>query len=104
MIRQSDLDKVAGLARLRLGREEVEHLTQDCQAILEHFEAISEVDTGGARPEGDLDQTAPLRVDRPNGDRLLVRPGEFAPDWREDYFVLPRLPAMDDPVDGSAET
>ena len=101
MIKRSDVEKVAALARLELGDDEFEALTRDCQSILEYFEAIREVDVEGATPAGALEHPAPTRDDRVEHDPLERPPAEMAPDWREGFFVLPRLPALDgDTADG----
>ena len=94
-IKREDVERVAELARLELGDNEIEALTQDCRSILEFFEAIRDVDLEGATPTGALEHPAPTRDDRVKHDRLGRPPAEMAPDWKEGYFVLPRLPALD---------
>lgn len=94
-IERSELRRIAELARLRLSEPEVERLTRDCGAILEYFETIRDVgpDSGGPIAAGA--RLAPLREDRADCDPLLRPLAEMAPAWRDGYFVLPRLPAMD---------
>ncbi|MGD2217022.1 MAG: Asp-tRNA(Asn)/Glu-tRNA(Gln) amidotransferase subunit GatC [Gemmatimonadales bacterium] len=94
-IKREDVSKVAELARLELNDEELDALTRDCRSILEFFEAIRDVDVESATPSGALEHPAPTRDDRVEHDRLERPPAETAPDWREGYFVLPRLPALD---------
>jgi aspartyl-tRNA(Asn)/glutamyl-tRNA(Gln) amidotransferase subunit C len=94
-IQRSDVEKVAGLARLQLGREEVERLTRDCQAILDYFETVRGAEADGGRPTRVPDRSAPLREDRPDSEPLERPLEQIAPAWREGYFTLPRLPAMD---------
>lgn len=94
-IERSDLEKVAELARLELAEDEVEALTRDCRAILDHFEAVRAIDLSGVEPAGALERPAPLREDRVDHDRLERLLEEMAPAWREGYFVLPRLRAME---------
>ncbi|UCC73099.1 MAG: Asp-tRNA(Asn)/Glu-tRNA(Gln) amidotransferase subunit GatC [Gemmatimonadota bacterium] len=94
-IKRTDVERVSALARLELGDDELECLTRDCQAILEFFEAIRDVDVEGAGPTGALERPAPTRDDEVEVDRLDQSLAETAPDWREGYFVLPRLPALD---------
>lgn len=89
------IEKMALLARLRLTAEEVEQLVTDCRAILRHFDAIRDVDVSGVSGESVVPDSTPLREDKVAADRLLRSPAEMAPDWREGYFVLPRLPALD---------
>ena len=93
-IDRSDVRRIADLARLSLSEAETERLNQDCRAILEYFETIRGVGTGTAEPTG-ADPTPPLRADRTDCDLLEGTLAEMAPAWRDGYFVLPRLPAMD---------
>lgn len=103
-IKRSDVAKVAALARLELDDAELEALTRDCRSILEFFEAIRKVDVEGATPAGALEHPAPARDDRVDHDQLERGPAETAPDWREGFFVLPRLPALDGGDDAGGAT
>jgi aspartyl-tRNA(Asn)/glutamyl-tRNA(Gln) amidotransferase subunit C len=94
-IKRADIERVAALARLELDDAELDALTRDCRSILEFFEAIRDVDVEGATPIGALEHATPARADHVEHDRLERPPAEMAPDWREGYFVLPRLPALD---------
>ncbi len=94
-MKRADIERIAELARLELSDEEYEVLTRDCQAILAYFEAIRGVDVEGATPTGALEQPAPMREDRVDHDELVRPPRDTAPAWRDGYFVLPRLAALD---------
>jgi len=94
-IKRTEVEEVAALARLELDDDELDALTRDCRSILAFFEAIRDVDVEGAIPAGALERPAPARDDRVEHDRLQRSPAQMAPDWREGYFVLPRLPALD---------
>jgi aspartyl-tRNA(Asn)/glutamyl-tRNA(Gln) amidotransferase subunit C len=98
-IDRTTIEKVMKLARLELDDTEIERLTRDCQAILGYFEVIRELDRGGVPPAGALERAAPLREDLADADPL-ERPVEaMAPEWRDGYFLLPRLAAMDAEVE-----
>ncbi len=94
-LERSDLLKVAELARLELSEPELEQLTRDCRAILEYFGALRELDLTGVEPWTGAGEGAPLREDRTECDPLQRTPEELAPAWRDGFFVLPRLPAME---------
>lgn len=105
MIDKHAIARIAALARLELDDDEAALLARDCQRILEHFETIRELDLDRAGSSGPPETPAPVREDRVDSVRLERSPGEMAPAWRDGYFVLPRLPAMDDaglPGDGDA--
>ncbi len=92
---RADLERLAELARLDLRADEVGDLSRDCRSILEYFAAIRDLEVAGAAPAGAREGPAPLRADRLDSDRLDRALSEVAPDWREGFFVLPRLPAME---------
>ena len=98
-IDRTTIERVMKLARLELDHAEIERLTRDCQAILGYFEVIRELDLDSVSPAGELERAAPLREDRIDADPL-ERPVEaMAPEWRDGFFVLPRLAAMDAEVE-----
>jgi aspartyl-tRNA(Asn)/glutamyl-tRNA(Gln) amidotransferase subunit C len=101
-IEQSELRKIAELARLRLSEGEAERLIRDCEAILNYFEAIREVESEDGATTAGSERTAPLREDRADCDPLRSPLSEMAPAWRDGYFVLPRLPAMDVETEGES--
>jgi aspartyl-tRNA(Asn)/glutamyl-tRNA(Gln) amidotransferase subunit C len=90
MIDRKQVLHVARLARLRLTDDEVERMTTELSGILEHVEAIGELDLDGVPPTTHVialenvlrpDQVAPS-LDR---DRAL----EGAPDSTADSFRVP---------------
>lgn len=93
MIDAREVERVARLARLRLSEAEVQSLRSVIGACLEHFAELSDVDASPSVPATDGGAGAG-RPDEP-GDDPLIRPlSANAPDWREDLFVVPRLPAL----------
>ncbi|UCF20576.1 MAG: hypothetical protein JSU87_03950 [Gemmatimonadota bacterium] len=94
-IERANLERLAELARLHLRADEAGELGRDCRSILDYFAAIRQLDVAGAAPADAGEGPAPLRADRVDSDRLERPLSEVAPDWREGFFVLPRLPAMD---------
>ncbi|NIR46839.1 MAG: hypothetical protein GWN99_20665 [Gemmatimonadetes bacterium] len=101
MIDRSEIERIAELARLQLGGEEAADLARDCGRILEHFETIRQLEVDGVETPGVPGGSAPVREDRVDGVRLARRPEDMAPAWRDGYYVLPRLPAMDGTLPGT---
>jgi aspartyl/glutamyl-tRNA(Asn/Gln) amidotransferase C subunit len=101
-ISRSDVERIAGLARLDLEADELERLTRDCAAILSYFEMVSRLDVEEAEAD-DVGSATPLRDDRVGADSLATDLAQLAAAWREGFFVLPRLAALDaDALDDEA--
>ena len=57
-------------------------------------------DIFGAKP---FDWPAPERRSDLAADALMRQPEENAPDWREGFFVVPRLPGLEREEDRGVE-
>lgn len=85
--------RLAGLARLDLRDGAAAALAEELTAILARLEALpdpGETPRAGALP-GTLVGGTPLRPDDPGTDALARAPSEFAPEWSEGFFTVPRL-------------
>jgi aspartyl-tRNA(Asn)/glutamyl-tRNA(Gln) amidotransferase subunit C len=49
-VSRADVEHIARLARVRLQPDEIERLSQQLSGILDHFAALSAVDTEGVEP------------------------------------------------------
>lgn len=89
--------RIAKLAHLALDGAEVARMAKELSAILAYVEAIRELDLDGVEPLAiAADRSDSLRHDDPAGcDPLLDPPATLAPEWRDGFFLLPRLPALD---------
>lgn len=100
-VTRDDIDWIAGLARLELEPGEAEALTEDLNGILRHVDELREAraepgERAAPTVEAHREGGAPLRdgrSDRP--DRLERPPSEVAPEWKDGFFVVPKLPAVD---------
>ena len=90
---REDLEKLAELARIELGPDEVERLARDCRAILEHFDAVRGVQLPDVSDGESLE--APVAESRVVCDPLLYDPEEMAPAWKAGFFTTPRPSAID---------
>jgi aspartyl-tRNA(Asn)/glutamyl-tRNA(Gln) amidotransferase subunit C len=98
----SDIDRnqvrhIAKLARLELDTDDLDRLGAEMASILSHFEELSEVELVHEKGPADRGLAPRLRDDEVNSDPLAFPPSEMAPEWREGFFVVPRLPALDSP-------
>ena len=89
-----DVRRAAVLSSLALSSRELEQFADDLAAVLDEFAHIDASELPGlASRDRHLDTH--LRADAPDSDPLHSQPSEFAPDWRDGFFVVPRLPALD---------
>ncbi len=91
-IRRSDVEHVARLARLALSGEEIEQLTGELDAILDHAAEVSALDTAGVPPTSHpLPLVNVLRADVPRAglprDEVLAA----APETEDGRFRVPRI-------------
>lgn len=94
-VSREDVDRIASLARLRLRPEESHRMVGELNSILTHVDALSSADVEGVEPYTVGPDAAPLR--EPSAvppDALLRGPADFAPDWRQGLFAVPRLPGL----------
>ena len=97
-VTKKDVLHVAGLARLGLTDERAEALTRDMNTILEHMDVLAKVDTSSVANLA-IDVTGMrLREDdgAPPPAPLAAPPAKFAPEFREGFFIVPRLATHED--------
>lgn len=91
-ISRSEVEKVAHLARLAFGPDEIEAFTDQLNIILEYVRQIDELDTTGVEPTFHaLDLENVFRDDTvcasPGADEALSN----APEAENDAFVVPKI-------------
>jgi len=95
-VAREEVERIAALARLKLQPEEVAGFTGELNAILDHMTELREVDVEGiSQVVGVVEGGAPTRSPRALPDPMQRSVEEMAPDWRQGFFVVPRLPAME---------
>jgi len=95
-ISQSDIEKVAQLAHLELGEEELKTFGPQITEIVAYVEQLNELDTanvepaiGGLTPEGERTDTS--RADEPRGSLGQKVALAGAPDPAEGHFRVPKV-------------
>ena len=101
-VRKDDVRRIAELARLSLGDEEVDRFTSQLNGILGHMDALADLDAEAAEAEAEAgpEAGAPLRSEDVRPDSLHRAPADIATDWRHGFFVVPRLAAQDRLAEG----
>lgn len=92
-LRPEDVRHVAALAQLEVRDDELPRLTAELTAIVEYVGHLGEAGAAGDHPTD-----APPSVLRPDvvAPTPLSAPlASFAPEFREGFFLVPRLSAMD---------
>ena len=94
-ITEQEVRNVAALANLKLRDDEIGKLRADLDGILEHMDALKEIDTSGVEPMAqvlfDAEETATLRSDVPlpplGNEAALAN----APQPGAGYFKVPKV-------------
>ncbi|HSJ31172.1 MAG TPA: hypothetical protein VK933_07045 [Longimicrobiales bacterium] len=103
---REEVRAVARLARLSFTDAELEHMAGDLRDVLALAQELRTIaaspaagDADGASATGENadagEDVAKLRADVPGADPLAMPPSYLAPDWRDGFFAVPRLPAHD---------
>ena len=95
-ITQTDIEKVAQLAHLELGEEELKTLGPQLAEIVAYVEQLDELDTtnvepaiGGLTPEGERTETSrPDEIRGSLGQKIALAE---APDPAEGHFRVPKV-------------
>lgn len=95
-ITQSDIEKVAQLAHLELGEEELKTFGPQIAEIVAYVEQLNELDTtnvepaiGGLTPEGERTETSrPDEIVGSLGQKIALAE---APDPAEGHFRVPKV-------------
>lgn len=92
-----DVERIARLSRLALEPGERDRMARELSAILAYVEQVRSLDLEGVEPLAiAAERSDPLRDDREGtSDPLSEPPAALAPEWRDGFFLLPRLPALD---------
>ena len=94
-ITREEILQVAKLARLRLTDSESEDLSHDLNQILEYVDTLTSLQVPDAEPLGLGPRQAPEReVGEIPPDPMTHPPAESAPDFRDQFFVVPSPPSL----------
>jgi aspartyl-tRNA(Asn)/glutamyl-tRNA(Gln) amidotransferase subunit C len=91
-----EVRRIADLARLQPGPEEVERLTGELNAILGYMDALAGADTAGVHEDGGALPPAVRDPGAPPDPLAGDGPAGIAPEWKEGFFLVPRLPALEE--------
>ena len=89
---RSDVEHVAGLARLGLDEAEITRLEGQLNDILERFEVLAQLDTDAIAPTAQVIALEGVMRDDVVRPSLSVEEAlANAPERREDFFTVPKV-------------
>jgi aspartyl-tRNA(Asn)/glutamyl-tRNA(Gln) amidotransferase subunit C len=95
MLTKTEVEKIAGLARLKLEDKEKEKFAEDLSSIIGYFQKLSEVNvekvepmTGGTDLESVTRQDDGTTISDPEMRKQILN---NAPNREEDYFKVPSI-------------
>ena len=101
-VTRNDVQHIAQLARLSVSEAEAEALVVQLNGILSHIDALSSVDTAGITPAAGVGAGGtPLRQDSSKPVPLQSPISSFAPEFRDSFFLVPRLATHETSEEGS---
>ena len=96
-IERKEVIHVARLAELAVAEEELPRLVQQMGRIVEYVAQLGQVPAGEQAPPFLAGpEAATLREDEVHPEPLARGPEDFAPEFVQGFFVVPRLGAMED--------
>lgn len=91
-ISKKDVEKVAQLARLELGEEELEKLATDLTAIVGYVETLEKIDTSGVEPQTQfISAENVFREDEPRDSLPREQALKNAPRKTNEFFLVPKV-------------
>jgi aspartyl-tRNA(Asn)/glutamyl-tRNA(Gln) amidotransferase subunit C len=88
----ADVEHIAHLARLQLTPDEVQQYRQELSDILDHFEALRQVDTSTVSPTASVVSLRTVMRDDMVGSSLPTEDAlANAPDAEDGYFRVPAV-------------
>ena len=101
-VTRNDVQHIAQLARLSVSEAEAEALVEQLNGILSHIDALSTVDTAGVTPASGVGAGGtPLRQDSGKPVPLQNPISSFAPEFRDGFFLVPRLATHETSEEGA---
>lgn len=98
-VTRAEIEWIAALARLDIDEEALTKLVPQIQQILEYVSRLTAVDAD-EEPQGypwlSAPTIQPLRADEVGPPPFHGKLRDLAPEFREGFFLVPRLAAMDD--------
>jgi aspartyl-tRNA(Asn)/glutamyl-tRNA(Gln) amidotransferase subunit C len=91
-ITEAEVRRIAELARLSLGDEQLPSITAQLNSILAHMDVLTKVDTSSVTPVAGIGADGtPLRGDAVSPHPMNSTAPVLAPESRDGFILVPRL-------------
>ena len=87
---------ISALARLGIDDAQAEAITRELSSILTHMQVLAEAEVGSVASGTAVDHAMALRPDAGPPIPLARTPHDFAPEFRDGFFLVPRLATHED--------
>jgi aspartyl/glutamyl-tRNA(Asn/Gln) amidotransferase C subunit len=96
-VSEEDVRRIAALAKLAPDPEAIHRLTGELNGILGHVRVLERLDLPASEEPTGSDEASVFRDPELPPDPLASgAPEKLAPDFRNGFFLVPRLPALDE--------
>jgi aspartyl-tRNA(Asn)/glutamyl-tRNA(Gln) amidotransferase subunit C len=88
----TDVEKVALLARLKLGEDELKNLASDLMSIIGYVETLEKIDTSNVEPQTQfISAENVFRADEPRESLPREQALKNAPRCTDEFFLVPKV-------------
>jgi aspartyl-tRNA(Asn)/glutamyl-tRNA(Gln) amidotransferase subunit C len=88
----TDVEKVALLARLKLGEDELKNLASDLMSIIGYVETLEKIDTTNVEPQTQfISAENVFRADEPRESLPREQALKNAPRSTDEFFLVPKV-------------
>jgi aspartyl/glutamyl-tRNA(Asn/Gln) amidotransferase C subunit len=102
-VTEEDVRKIAALAKLAPDPEGIHRLTEELNGILGHVRVLEGLDVPAGEDPTGPDEGSTFRDPELPPDPLAAgAPEGIAPAFQDGFFLVPRLPALDDGARGGS--
>lgn len=90
-----EVRRIGELAHLRPDDEELDRLTGELNAILEYMATLAEAEVSPTEEDANGLPSSFRDPDAPPDPLHGGGPSALAPEWRDGFFLVPRLPGLE---------
>jgi aspartyl-tRNA(Asn)/glutamyl-tRNA(Gln) amidotransferase subunit C len=94
-VKREEVLRIAKLAHLRLGADELERMTGDLNSILGHVDQLASLEDGGGPDRRDAGEGSGMRSREDTGGERALDPSGIAPSWKDGFFLVPPPPGLE---------